>query len=245
MAKSKRSNYLIDKPFQLGFITKYLLVVLITVIVVFGFLAAYYFQDSLLGTQRLNQNIIIKTRGHLKTQDKYEIYEYEKEKVDVYKKVEDGVTTYVVYKAYDNTNLKSGDVIADVVVSQLEPKMGAIDVVTKMFYVVILPLLWMCIAILVIISIYSLFFSHRMAGPIYRLRVSLDRMIAGDFDFKIRVRQNDFFVNIVEKLEQLRLKIKNNDLVQPVAKEKLIEIKKMLDAKTYDEAEKKINDMLG
>jgi len=43
------------------------------------------------------------------------------------------------------------------------------------------------------------------------MRVSLDRMLAGDFDFKIRVRKNDFFINIVEKLEQLRLKVKNNE----------------------------------
>jgi hypothetical protein len=47
-----------------------------------------------------------------------------------------------------------------------------------------------------------------MAGPVYRMRISLDRMLAGDYDFKIRVRRNDFFRNIVEKIELLRMKQK-------------------------------------
>jgi hypothetical protein len=46
-----------------------------------------------------------------------------------------------------------------------------------------------------------------MAGPIYRIRVSLDRMLSGDNDFIIKVRKNDFFQNIVDKLEQLRQQI--------------------------------------
>ncbi|HPO49017.1 MAG TPA: hypothetical protein PLO89_01710 [Spirochaetota bacterium] len=244
MAKSKRSNYLIDKPFQLGFITKYLLVILVTVVLTFGILAAYYYQDSLLGTSRLDQNITINTRGHLKSKDGNKIYMYDKEQVDVYEKTEDGKVVYVVEKSYANPNLKVGDVIENVLVTQLEPKMGPLPITTKMFYIVIFPLLWMCLAIVAIVSIYSLFFSHRMAGPIYRLRVSLDRMIAGDFDFKIKVRKSDFFVNIVEKLEQLRLKVKNNELVQPMSKDKLLEIKNLLDNKSYADIEKKINELI-
>jgi len=244
VAKSKRSNYLIDKPFQLGFITKYLLVILVTVVLTFGILAAYYYQDSLLGTSRLDQNITINTRGHLKSKDGNKIYMYDKEQVDVYEKTEDGKVVYVVEKSYANPNLKVGDVIENVLVTQLEPKMGPLPITTKMFYIVIFPLLWMCLAIVAIVSIYSLFFSHRMAGPIYRLRVSLDRMIAGDFDFKIKVRKSDFFVNIVEKLEQLRLKVKNNELVQPMSKDKLLEIKNLLDNKSYADIEKKINELI-
>lgn len=244
MAKSKRSNYLIDKPFQLGFITKYLLVILVTVILTFGVLAMYYYQDSLLGTNRLDQDITIKTRGNQKTIEGYKIYKYDKEQIDLYEKSEDGKKIYVVVNPYTNANYKAGDIVENVLVGQLEEKMGPIPVQTKMFYIVIFPLLWMCIAIIIIVSVYSLFFSHRMAGPIYRLRVSLDRMIAGDFDFKIKVRKNDFFVNIVEKLEQLRLKVKNNELVQPMPKDKLIEIKNMLSSKNYGDVEKKIDEIL-
>ncbi len=46
-----------------------------------------------------------------------------------------------------------------------------------------------------------------MAGPIYRMRISLDRMLQGDYDFKINVRKTDYFITIVEKLEKLRQKI--------------------------------------
>ncbi|OHD11678.1 MAG: hypothetical protein A2Y34_12285 [Spirochaetes bacterium GWC1_27_15] len=245
MAKSKRSNYLIDKPFQLGFIAKFLLVILATVVVTFAVIALYYYQDSLLGTNRLDQNISIKTRGQKSTSEGYKIYKYDKESIDVYEKTENGKKIYICENPYTSVNFKTGDVIENIMEGQLEPAYGPLSQETKMFYIIIFPLLWLSLAILAIISFYSLFFSHRMAGPIYRLRVSLDRMIAGDFDFKIRVRKNDFFINIVEKLEHLRLKIKNNDLVAPMPKDKLLELKNLVQSKaSTEDIVKKIDDLI-
>ena len=206
MAKSKRTNYLIDKPFQIGFIVKYVLVLIITIVIFFGIVALYYFQSSFLGTNFLDQNITVQTRGQIKTQDGYPVYLYDKEKIQVYKK---SGNSYFCYKSFENPNYTADDAVIGVSEKDLEPLYGSIPKQTKMFYLVIFPLLWMFIIIVVIISVYSLFFSHRMAGPIYRIRVSLERMLANDYDFKIRVRKNDFFINIIDKLELLRQKIKD------------------------------------
>lgn len=211
MAKSnKRRNYLIDKPFQIGFILKYLFVILFTVFACFIVAAMYYYQDSFFGTKKLNQNIMVMTRGHKVNEKGFKIYDYQDKKIHVYEEVTNGETIFKVENPF-NTNYKKGDIV-NVSKTELTPSMGLIPKSTKLFHIVIFPLLWTCLAIMIIIAVYSLFFSHRMAGPVYRMRVSLERMLAGDFDFRIRVRKNDFFINLVEKIEQLRLKVKTEFL---------------------------------
>ncbi len=54
VAKSKRSNFLIDKPFQLGFIFRYLVIILLTIIIVLALIAAYYWFISNIGEYKLN-----------------------------------------------------------------------------------------------------------------------------------------------------------------------------------------------
>ncbi len=213
---NKRSNYLIDKPFQLGFIVKYLLVIIFTVILCFIIAAGWFYYKSLFGENILNQRVTIKEKRE-KTWEGNKIYNYDKEQIVIYE-FYDSKTKSKVYKKLDERvkmgliKDADGETVENVDVATLERTSVPLEKNTNIFAIVIPPLLFLCIALMVIISIYSLFFSHKMAGPIYRMRVSLDRMLAGDFDFKIRVRKNDFFINIVEKLEQLRLKVKNNDL---------------------------------
>jgi hypothetical protein len=218
VAKSKRTNYLIDKPFQLGFIVKYVLVLIITIVIFFGLVGLYYFQSSFLGSNFLDQNITIQTRGQLTTQNGNKIFLYDKEKIQVYEKIDNGSKSYFCYKPFDNPKFKTDDAVTGISEKDIEALMGSIPQQTKMFFIVIYPLLWMFIIVILIIALYSLFFSHRMAGPIYRIRVSLDRILSGDYDFNIKVRKNDFFVNIIDKLEALRQKIKNNALTDKKTK---------------------------
>jgi len=243
--KAKRVNYLIDKPFQIGFILRFLLVILMTIGFCFGVIALYYYQDSLLGTNKLDQNVSIKTRGHQKTPDGNKIYLYDKEKIEIFEKFEKGKKVFYCENPFINTKYTKGSLVENVNELELDPKMGPIPNETKMFFIVIFPLLWMVLAICVVISIYSIFFSHKMAGPIYRIRISLERMIAGDLDFKIKVRKNDFFINIVEKLEQFRYKVKNNELSTSSAKDKLLELRGMIDNKSpIEDISRKLDNML-
>ena len=111
---------------------------------------------------------------------------------------------------YRNTAYESDAVIelTSEDIKLLEVVRGPFEKQTQRFFIVVPPLLITCLILMVIIAVYSLFFSHKMAGPVYRMRISLDRMLTGDYDFKIRVRKNDFFRNIVEKIELLRMKQK-------------------------------------
>ncbi len=207
MAKSKRSNFLIDKPFQLGFIFRYLVIILLTIIIVLALIAAYYWFISNIGEYKLNTLITYVTRGYIKDQGK-QIYEYDKEKILIIEDMDQsGNIIYKCYKPFDSKKYKAGDIIENITKNDLKPQIGSINRTTTRFRIILFPLIITGLILIIIISIYSIFFSHRMAGPIYRMRISLDRMLQGDYDFKINVRKTDYFITIVEKLEKLRQKI--------------------------------------
>jgi flagellar basal body-associated protein FliL len=206
--KSKRANYLIDKPFQLGFISRFVLIIIITIIVVFGLTGCYYWVLSNFGEFKLNTSLTYIQQGYIKKDGK-QVYSYDKEKIEVYKDTLDGKPVYKAYRTFAaSTNQYQPDTIVENVdEKQLQPKIGPVTQHTDRFKILIFPLIMTAVILIIVISVYSLFFSHRMAGPVYRMRVSLDRLLAGDYDFKIQVRKNDFFTNIVNKLEELRQQI--------------------------------------
>jgi len=59
------------------------------------------------------------------------------------------------------------------------------------FYIITGAALLICLAT---------FFTHRFAGPIYRLEDSLDRMIDNDINFQIHLRKNDEGKQLAEKI---------------------------------------------
>jgi methyl-accepting chemotaxis protein len=243
--KYKRTNYLIDKPFQLGFIFKYLLVIICTVAVCFLLAVGWFYYRSLYGENILNEIVVIQMRSN-KTKDGYYKYLYDKEKIIVYKVNEKGNVKYYVYDNKGNENYHKNQIVAIDDENALHSYASGEEIRTNVFSVVIPPLLVLCVAIMLIIAVYSLFFSHKMAGPIYRIRVSLDRMNSGDLDFKIRARQGDFFLNIVEKLEHFRIKVKNNDFGADFPHEKVSELKGLVkDGADKEDVLKKINEIFG
>lgn len=50
---------------------------------------------------------------------------------------------------------------------------------------------------------FSLRRTHRVAGPLYRIELHLDRLLAGDFENRIRLRNQDELKAIAEKLNLL------------------------------------------
>ncbi len=66
---------------------------------------------------------------------------------------------------------------------------------------------------LVLITIFSIFKSHKMAGPIYNIKRSIDKLIHGDNVDPIKIRKGDEFqelVQILNKAIQQRLNSKDN-----------------------------------
>ena len=50
---------------------------------------------------------------------------------------------------------------------------------------------------------YSIIHSHRVAGPIFRLRQSLQRLRRGDYNFSLHFRERDFFHDVAENINDL------------------------------------------
>ncbi len=55
----------------------------------------------------------------------------------------------------------------------------------------------------VVIFIYAVMISHRLAGPIFRLERDLDRIIAGDHSVRIRFRSSDCLDSLAVKMNKV------------------------------------------
>ena len=56
---------------------------------------------------------------------------------------------------------------------------------------------------LILSSIAALYLSHRIGGPIYQINLVLDKRLAGNKEIRIKTRKNDFFHELVEKLNTI------------------------------------------
>jgi methyl-accepting chemotaxis protein len=61
----------------------------------------------------------------------------------------------------------------------------------------------MSVFIIAVFCFYGLLFSHRIAGPIFNLKRSIDRLIQGDQNVVIRYRKNDYFQDLCIKMNEL------------------------------------------
>lgn len=56
------------------------------------------------------------------------------------------------------------------------------------------------IAVIILFCVYSLYYSNRIAGPIYQLNKSLGRILAGEENVEIKFRKDDYFQELSEKM---------------------------------------------
>jgi len=75
--------------------------------------------------------------------------------------------------------------------------------VSSLFQIVLIPLFSVGLLILAISIPYSLFYSHKIAGPIYRLEQSLDLLLNGEMNFMVTFRKKDEFAQIAYKMNEL------------------------------------------
>lgn len=79
---------------------------------------------------------------------------------------------------------------------------GTTDV-SSFFKIILTPLLGANILVLCIIVPFSLFYSHRIAGPIFRLEQSIELLLGGEMNFVISLRKNDEFRYLADKMNAL------------------------------------------
>jgi methyl-accepting chemotaxis protein len=75
--------------------------------------------------------------------------------------------------------------------------------VAELFQVVLTPIIGANLLVLCIVIPYALVYSHKVAGPIYRLEQSMELLLNGDMDFIITLRKNDEFKYLADKMNAL------------------------------------------
>ncbi|UCB44841.1 MAG: methyl-accepting chemotaxis protein [Spirochaetota bacterium] len=75
--------------------------------------------------------------------------------------------------------------------------------VSNIFQVVFVPLLAANLLVLIISVPFSLLYSHKIAGPIYRFEQSFDLLLSGENDFMIVLRKRDEFKYLADKINAL------------------------------------------
>ena len=99
-----------------------------------------------------------------------------------------------------------GDVQIEVV--QPDPFAVSGSVTTLPAQATLLKLIWPVLLICVVVALVFTFFygvviSHRMAGPIYRIRKVLDQMAQGDLSAQIQLRRKDDFNALAASINSL------------------------------------------
>ncbi|MBN2738340.1 MAG: hypothetical protein JXR70_15260 [Spirochaetales bacterium] len=170
MAKNfiKRTNYVIDKKFQLRFVAMFLVVIIISMIVFTGIVAITFWGSYLAGDNIFNEFITI--------------YQRVPEKDPQGKPV-----------------LQNGKPV--MTSKELPP--------TNRIYLILPPLLINNLIIMIMISVIGIFYSHRIAGPAFRIETDIARTLGGEKGIQIRLRKGD-------KLESLAQKV--NDLIEAYEK---------------------------
>jgi methyl-accepting chemotaxis protein len=100
--------------------------------------------------------------------------------------------------------------------------------VTSLFQVVFFPLLAANLLVLIISVPFSLLYSHKIAGPIYRFEQSFDLLLSGEHDFMIVLRKRDEFKYLADKMNALidymRRNIKEVRLSHRLIKKRIEEV---------------------
>jgi methyl-accepting chemotaxis protein len=82
--------------------------------------------------------------------------------------------------------------------NQLNP--AVLEVIQQTCLYLIVSSLIMSILVMIGFCIYGLYFSNRVAGPIYNLRKALGRILEGDKTVRIKFRKDDYFQELSEQV---------------------------------------------
>ena len=68
--------------------------------------------------------------------------------------------------------------------------------------------------VLVLVGLLSLVFSHRIAGPLFRIRRCVDMLVEGKDMPPVRLRKRDEFKDLAASLDRLRIVLKDKGLLE-------------------------------
>jgi len=122
------------------------------------------------------------------------------------------------------------------IVTLLTPE-GTLDV-SNIFGAVLTPLIAANLLVLAVSVPLSLLYSHKIAGPIYRLQQSFDLLLSGEMNFMINLRRQDEFKYLADKMNALIDFMRRNTgevrLSYRLVRKRTGEIMKLANADTVD-----------
>jgi len=92
-----------------------------------------------------------------------------------------------------STRVETGETMLDPVSGETVPIYDQETTVLWRWEIVTPAILFNNLLILVITSVAGVFYSHRIAGPIYNINRCLQRALQSDLHYEIRLRKQDFF----------------------------------------------------
>ena len=73
----------------------------------------------------------------------------------------------------------------------------------KRWEIIVPPILINNFLIMIVISVIGLFYSHRIVGPVYRINRDLQRVLDGEEDVRVKIRDNDQFQGLAVRVNSL------------------------------------------
>ncbi len=69
--------------------------------------------------------------------------------------------------------------------------------------IILPPLLINNLVIMVLLAIFGIYYTNRIAGPVYRMEKDIEKMLRGERGVRVRLRKGDHFTSLSEKLNIL------------------------------------------
>lgn len=78
-------------------------------------------------------------------------------------------------------------------------------ILPTIFFIIIIVTVFVGIATIIV----TLLTSHKIAGPLYRLKAELEKMKSGNFSSPVRIRTKDQLQRIASEFDELRIELKD------------------------------------
>ena len=73
----------------------------------------------------------------------------------------------------------------------------------ELLRVILPPLLLNDLAIMLLFIVLGILATHRIAGPVYRIEIDIERVLAGEKGVRVRTRKGDAFPDLAERVNEL------------------------------------------
>jgi hypothetical protein len=100
-------------------------------------------------------------------------------------------------------------------------KISPYQVLSDVSYNLVMRVSLILLATLVVLAVFGMSFLHRVAGPVYRFRMVLRRVNAGEKVGLIQLREGDFFTETADEINALIQKIDSEKHLRDTLQEKL------------------------